>query len=277
MQYEGRHIKRFARTGLLEDLEPPPSLSEVFHENTKLTPISARAYGMELGRVNASPLIKTLISAPYKVYSLGPEVPLDPVAPASPLEQVIARRRSVRHYSGEALCIEEVSRLLYFGYGITDAQQRFRAVASGGALYPLEIYILPLRIDGMEAGVYHYNVEDHGLDLVRRGLDRERLEACVNFREIDLSGAALVLVVTAIFQRTTIKYQDRGYRLLLIEAGAVGQNLGLTATSLGLASCMVGGFLDDELSRLLEVDGQHEAPLLPMVFGRSGSEAEASR
>jgi nitroreductase len=55
---------------------------------------------------------------------------------------------------------------------------------------------------------------------------------------------------------------------VLIEAGEVGHNLALLASSLGLGSCLLGGFLDDGLSKLLDIDGVDEAPLLPIVVGR---------
>jgi SagB-type dehydrogenase family enzyme len=85
------------------------------------------------------------------------------------------------------------------------------------------------------------------------------------------------VLVTAIFQRSTFKYQDRGYRLILIEAGEVAQNMTLEATSLGLGACLLGGYLDNDLSGLLEIDGIDEAPLLPVVLGRpAGSNPRAS-
>src|SRR5690606_5570553 len=74
MQYEGRHLKRFAATGRVDSLEPPPTLSEIYHESSKLAPLGAQAYGLEINRANASPLIKKLTSAPFKVYSLGPAI-----------------------------------------------------------------------------------------------------------------------------------------------------------------------------------------------------------
>lgn len=277
MQYEGRHLKKFAATGKLESLEPKTTLSEIYHENSKLHGLSAIAYGLDIKRLNKSELIKTLISAPYKVYSLQDEVPLGRVEPENGLERTIAARRSGRLYSGEALTLDELSRLLLYGYGITDARSGYRAVASGGALYPLEIYALPLNVVGLPSGVYHYNVEHHGLDVVEQGDVLDRLKQCVSFQDVQVDTAALVMVITAIFERSTIKYKDRGYRLILIEAGEVAQNLGLLATAMDLASCSLGGFQDDELSKLLGIDGHREAPLLPVVFGRGSVQRADSR
>lgn len=274
MQYEGRQLKKFAATGKLESLEPKTTLCEVYHENSKLHRLDSIAYGLEISRMNKSPLIKTLIGSPYKVYSLKDEVSLGGrPEPGNDLEKLIVGRRSGRVYSGEAITQEELSKLLFYAYGITDRQTGLRAVASGGALYPLELYVLPIRIEGLEDGIYHYNIDQHCLDVVERGNFLASLKQCVTFQDIHIDDAALVVVVTAVFERSTIKYKDRGYRLILIEAGEVGQSFSLTASSLGLECCLVGGFLDDDLSKLLGVDGHREAPLLPVVFGRSSGAA----
>jgi len=53
-----------------------------------------------------------------------------------------------------------------------------------------------------------------------------------------------------------------------MEAGEVAQNMTLEANALGLGVCLVGGFHDNNLSKILEIDGSYEAPLLPIVVGR---------
>lgn len=276
MQHDGAQLKRFARTGDMASLGPRATLSEIFHENTKLFPLGARVYGQEIARFNGSPLMRTLISGPYKLYSLGRTVSLPAVEPAGDLERTLAERRSGRVFGGEPLGRAELGRLLHHSYGVTNSTTGWRAVPSGGALFPLELYVVPLRVEGLEPGIYHYDTEHHALDVVERRELRDELEACVTFRGLEMEGAAAVLVVTAIFLRSTIKYQARGYRLVLYEAGAVGQSLSLVATAMGLESCLLGGFQDDRLSALLGIDGTHEAPLLPFVVGSRPPAGETS-
>jgi SagB-type dehydrogenase family enzyme len=243
-------------------------LYELFHENTKLGRLSARAYSewilnyLRIGR-DRTPL------QGGKVYTLMDRCDLPPVEARTELERVIADRRSTRTFSGAAVRLDELARLLFFAYGRTDPGGRFRAVASGGALYPLELYAVALNVEGLEAGVYHYGVETGHLDVVRRGGCLAALEDdLVNLHGIDVANASLLIVVTAAFRRTTIKYLDRGYRMILMEAGEVAQNLCLLATSMNLAACLLGGFDDDRLSEFLDTDGVEEAPLLAAVVGR---------
>jgi SagB-type dehydrogenase family enzyme len=268
IEVERRILKKFGGPNLRAALRLDPTLAELYHENTKLTPLSSRAYGAWISQIGRSKVITSLMAKPYKVYSLMDREPLGPALPDNEVERAIAARRSVRSYTGEAVSRQELSRLLQFSYGRTDPRRHYRAVASGGALYPLEVYAFALRVDGLEQGLYHYGAEHHELDVVRRCDRLEELKEAIWFEDIDIDQAAVLLLITSVFQRSTLKYKDRGYRMILMEAGEVAQNLALVAGAMGLGACLVGGFHDDTVSRLLEIDGRDEAPLLPVVVGR---------
>lgn len=247
------------------------TLFEIFHENTKLSPLTSRAYAAWILNFLRSHRSQQLPELSHKVYTLMERQALPRVAAHTPVEQAIAERRSLRTFSGGALTLEELARLLFFSYGRTDARGPFRAVASGGALYPLELYVVAFAIDGLKPGVYHYGSEAGALDAVRLGTSLAEFKAAVNCEGIDAEHAAAALVVSAAFRRSTVKYLDRGYRMVLMEAGEVAQNLGLLTTSMGLGACLVGGFNDDMLSAYLDIDGVDEAPLLPVLVGRPAS------
>ncbi|MFY9821602.1 MAG: SagB/ThcOx family dehydrogenase, partial [Thermoanaerobaculia bacterium] len=185
----------------------------------------------------------------------------------------IADRRSARTFSGEAVTRPELARLLRYSYGVTQPRRGLRAVASGGALYPLELYVAAWNVEGLEPAVYHYDPPAHRLDVVARRDVLADLSQCVWLDDVDAGSASLMLVITAFFVRSTVKYRERGYRMILMEAGEVAQNLALLATAMGLASCALGGFLDNELSRLLGADGFAEAALLPVIVGRASQAA----
>lgn len=261
------YLKKFAARRIGAAVQIDNTLAEIFHENTKLTPLTSRAYGLRIGQVTQNPIMQALFEQPYKIYTLMDQEELPKEPPQTELEKCIHARRSERNYTGEPISRGELARLLYYSYGLT-GPSRYRTVASGGALYPLEIYIFALNVDGLETGIYHYNIEQHCLEALARGNRLEALKECVFFDTIDIDRAAIVVVITAIFQRMTIKYMDRGYRLILIEAGEVVQNMSLLVQSMGLGGCLIGGFQDDNLSRLLGINGVDEAPLVPMTIGR---------
>ena len=271
-------LKKITGNGILMPLQAKSSLSEVFHENTKLTPLSGREYSRHIARMTASPQAKRLMAVPYKVYSLFDQVEMEQPEPRTALEESILARKSQRAYTGEPVSLEELSRLLFFTYGRTGPKRNLRPVASGGALYPLEFYVAARNVSGLEPGLYHYSVEHHKLDVLKRGDCWDAVQRYVWLQDIEAEKAAMVVVITAAFMRSTTKYKDRGYRMVLMEAGEAAQNFALLCASHGLGACLLGGFLDDPLAELLGLDGVDEAPLLPIVVGRlpGGEEASAA-
>ncbi len=269
MEKSGRQVRpEPTRSAGKLALAAKDSLAQIFHENTKHGPMTGRAYAAWIVNFTRSHRAQLTSDQPYKTYSLMERVALPAVDAASELERTIAERRSGRAYSGEPLGLEELARLLFFTYGRTDRQGYFRAVASAGAVFPLELYVVALRVDGLEPGVYHYGAESGSLDVVKPGNHLDTLKAVLAWDGIDLDNAAMALVMTAVFRRNSVKYLDRGYRMVLVEAGEAAQNLCLLATSMGLGACLLGGFRDDLLSDLLDVDGVDEAPLVPVLLGR---------
>lgn len=249
------------------------ALYEVFHENTKLGPLTGRALSAWAANFVRPRPDRTPLQG-GKVYTLMERRDLPAVEARTEIERIIEARRSIRGFSGAPLGLEDLARLLFFSYGRTDRRGPFRAVASGGALYPLELYAVALAVEGLEPGIYHYGIETSHLDVVRTGEYRDRFKQLVYLRGIDIDRAAVAIVVTAAFRRNTVKYLDRGYRMILMEAGEAVQNLGLVATSMDLGVCLLGGFHDDLLSEFLDIDGVEEAPLLVAVVGRPAADGE---
>lgn len=207
----------------------------------------------------------------YKEYAWAERIPLPSPGDFRGLytEDAIQRRRSVRDYAGQPMTLEELSRLLFYTGGI-NAQRwghKLRAAPSAGALYPIEIYPAVHRVEGLEPGLYHYAVRDHALELLQAGNLQGEIIRHGLMQEF-LGQANLVLVFTAIFQRLRWKYQERTYRYALLEAGHLGQNVYLAATSMGMGACAVGAFLDDDLNAMLGVDGQHEAAIYMLAVGK---------
>jgi len=64
-----------------------------------------------------------------------------------------------------------------------------------------------------------------------------------------------------------VKYKDRGYRYIFIEAGHLGQNISLVAKNLNLSTCAIGGFIDEELNNLLDIDSQKESVIYIFAVG----------
>ncbi len=206
----------------------------------------------------------------YKSY---PEIDRLPLPPPDgyrglTVEQAIEGRRSERDYSGQPMSLGELSRLLHSAQGITEVKSGFRAAPSAGALYPMEIYPVVHNVRELDAGIYHYAVKEHDLELLKTGDYRSQIMQAGIWQEF-LGEANVCFVLTAIFQRTRWKYQERTYRYVLLEAGHIAQNLYLTATSIGLGACAVGAFLDEKLNTLLGINDKGEESLYIISVGKT--------
>lgn len=185
------------------------------------------------------------------------------------LEAALASRRSVREYTGEALSLDEVSQILWSAYGVTETNWGFKTTPSAGGTYPLEIYLVASRVEGLEAGSYKYLPYSHEVELVRNGdLAYDLYRACVD-QEWVLKAAANV-VITAVYSRTTKRYGERGYRYVYMEVGHAGQNIYLQATSLGLGTVAIGAFYDDQVREIIGAPPwEHPLYVMPLARPRS--------
>ena len=261
--------------GLVYGEEPPlDDPAETYHEASKVSPFRIARQVEGARRLDSSPELQ--LSSTRAVKRLGG--PLSPLAPPAPLEMSLADaidgRVSRRTFGTDPLQSAFLAALLRAGYGVThtleseagEALLPLRAVPSGGALYPLELFVAALRVGGLEPGLYHFDPLRSCLESVRTGLDAAEVAAVSTYPEI-VEGCAAFLVIAAVFGRTRFKYGLRCYRFALLEAGHVGQNVVLAATALGLAAVPLGGFYDRRTDEFLGLDGVNESALYTIAVG----------
>jgi SagB-type dehydrogenase family enzyme len=260
-------------------------IAELYHENTKLHRYAIVQVALSTDTFMKQPPIIEAATRAFKEYLHCPRValPREEMTLSSRLDEVIRTRRSIRDYSGEPMTLTELSKLLFYTNGITASYhftelvskrqmiQHLRAAPSGGALYPTEIYVAALNVDDLVPGLYHYNVLEHSLETLKEVanlVDRFPTAFPVHPEIVRVDRAALVLVLTTVFERTIAKYGPRGYRYVMQEAGHIAQNVYLVATACGLGAVALAGFFDDELNNWLDVDGVDEAVTYAIVVGR---------
>jgi SagB-type dehydrogenase family enzyme len=250
-------------------------LAEAYHEASKVSPLQIGRQVEGARRLEASPDLR--ISSTRSVKRRGGRVARlpEPHVPELALWEAIRSRRSRRAFSAEPLDERELSTLLHGSYGVTGALEpptpslelRLRAVPSGGALYPLELYVAALRVNGLQPGLYHFDPLRPGVEIVEQDVTAERVAALSTYPEI-VGACAVLVLIAAIFGRTRFKYGLRGYRFALLEAGHVAQNVALIATALGLAAVPLGGFYDRPTDEFLGLDGVNESTLYAIAVGR---------
>jgi SagB-type dehydrogenase family enzyme len=236
--------------------------AELFHEASRLYPNVAPERLETLAELarGAELLRSTERSSRTHDHRPGVELPT-PRQLRGRLGAVLDRRRSEHGEVLRPIADCELSTLLAASYA-ADAVRR--PVPSAGALYPLELYVAALAVSGVEPGVYHYDPFRHRLALLGPAPFRELGQALVDPGLVDV--AAAIVVVTAVFWRSRVKYGARGYRFALLEAGHLVQNALLAAADLHLAALPVGGFHDVVLDRVVAADGLDEACLYALVL-----------
>jgi SagB-type dehydrogenase family enzyme len=182
------------------------------------------------------------------------------------LERCIEQRRSVRSFRDQALTGDELSQLLWAAQGVTGPEGE-RAVPSAGALYPLELYIIAANVASLKASVYHYLADRHELLLAAPGCAYEMLVEATLGQDWIVEAPACICIA-AVFERTTVKYEERGRRYVYMEAGHAAESLMLQAAALGLATTMVGAFSDHGVSQLLGLSPR-EVPLCLIPVGKA--------
>jgi len=167
------------------------------------------------------------------------------------LEKALRERRSVREFKKETLTLSEISQLLWSAQGIT-ASGGLRTAPSAGALYPLEVYIIVGNVTNMKSGIYKYIPESHELVKVIEGDKRSEMSKAA-LHQSPITDAPAVIVFSAVYERTSGKYGERGIRYVQMEAGHAAQNILLQAVSLNLGAVVMGAFEDDKVERAMDM------------------------
>jgi SagB-type dehydrogenase family enzyme len=207
----------------------------------------------------------------FKTYSEAEPLPLSQpdFNEAANLWQCLSRRRSERDTTQDPLSGEELSKILWAAQGVTAraGMHLLRTAPSAGALYPFETYLYVHRVEGLPQGIYHFNVAEFGLARLKEG-DFNRIITAAALGQPVVRKAAVVIIWTAMMLRCMEKYRERAMRYIPMDLGHVCQNVQLAATALGLGSCPIGAFYDDEMNELIEVDGEEETVLYMVTVGK---------
>ena len=152
--------------------------------------------------------------------------------------------------------------------------QKLRAYPSGGGLYPVELYLYIKDIEGIADGLYLWNPMRSRLIFLKEPLEKDELEALLPMTsvKIDPNNASLdkcniITFLVANFRYSSYKYGKLAYKLAILEAGHIGQNIQLAVTALDKKSTALCGYYDDKVEEYLELDGREKTCLYVFTIG----------
>ena len=236
------------------------SFAEIYHQKTK--------YFREEMAGNPRQLDWSSQPSPFKDYHSEHKIDLTPYLPFKKNPFTGKPLAYPPFGDEEGLGLGNISRLLYFTNGVTGilqypngAKLYLRAGPTAGGLYPTEIYVAVREIPRLANGIYNFQVKDHSLVPLWEGnFWSEFSQYCFGHEAIDQSN--LFMIMTAVFQRSAWRYEDRAYRRILLDTGHILGNLNCYAEKEGLGVYPISGFFDQALNRLLFLDEAEEGVLM---------------
>ena len=244
-----------------------------FHFSGRDLPFEADL--VRIGRYMEGLTHEKAMPVPVKNYPRAAQTRLPPVGVDGEFPRVLTSRRTWRRFADGKLALSDLSTLLGLTWGVREwvavpplGRFAVKTSPSGGALHPIEAYVVARDVQGISPGIYHYDASRHRLELLRRGITRDQMSDYVMGQRW-FSDAAAFVMMTAVFTRTQWKYRyPRAYRVVLAEAGHLCQTFCLTATWLGLAPFCTMAIADSKIDRDLKIDGVKEGVLYVAGVGK---------
>lgn len=170
-----------------------------------------------------------------------------------------------------SLTLAELGEILYLTAGVTERRggTALRASPSSGALFPNELYLLARRIDGLAAGIYHYDPEHHRLHALGPLPATSGAPAA--------EGADATMIATAIFRRTGYKYRNRAYRYVVADTGHLLENLRIASHKAGMQARLTPRFDEALTAKAIGIDGEEEGVLAVMDLRPASGSAASMR
>jgi SagB-type dehydrogenase family enzyme len=211
--------------------------------------------------------------SPFKVYPEIEPIPLprELIQSNVPALETIAQA-GAKTDAAKKPTLEQLASVLYYSAGITrekiypGGKTYFRAAACAGALYPIETYIVCSDIEGLDAGVYHFNPGDFALRRLRKG-DYRNTVVKATAGEPQVAASEIILVYTAISWRSAWKYRDRSYRYHFWDNGTILANAFAQLAAQEIPAKLVMGFMESDMNRLVGIDGERELTLALLPIG----------
>ena len=228
-----------------------------FHEATKLSYISL---------ATKPPLYKSYPGLPAVALPGADDMP----SPAMPTLDAVG---GAAPPPGKPPDLAAVAQLLHYSAGLirrsnlrSAGEVHYRAAASAGALYPIELYLVCGNLAGLDAGVYHYAPAGNALTLLRPGDFRGNLADAAGGHP-GIANAPAAIVCTCVFWRSAWKYRERGYRYCYWDNGTILANMTAAANALGQPAEVVAGFADADVDALLSLESNSEASFCLVPVG----------
>jgi SagB-type dehydrogenase family enzyme len=121
-------------------------------------------------------------------------------------------------------------------------------------------------VEEVPPAIYHYSALHHSIHVIARDGLPAPGAMLGNQRWADAAGIVIFLVAN--FGRTMWKYRHpNAYRVILIEAGHIAQNMALAATEVNLVTCPTCAITDWLVEKALGLNPLQESAVYALAIG----------
>lgn len=270
VQYEGSIQKQRTALAKLAKTTPPPSPFKDCYDDDS-----------DSSSNNIKSLLNVKLAGTYNDVDSNNDTHLPPQGQQhtqSDFWNILLKRRTRRTFHRKKkIPFDDFSHLVLWTWGRTHTidskigQNILKTSPSAGARHPIEVYPVIIRVEGIEPGIYHYSVRRHELECLKKGMF-ERLVLRLCSYQPWIRDASVVFFMTAVLPRSMWKYNhSHAYRVILLDAGHIGQTFHLVCTRLGLAPFTTAATKDKEIEQALGIDGVSEIPVYTAATGLPAS------
>jgi len=206
--------------------------------------------------------------------SFDETIELERDLPNNSLLALMAKRRTHRTIRPQPISTKMLADCLFAGLGIVDntancaGELPLSMTPSGGARNPFEAFVLIQDVSGLEPGYYHYSATEHSLGLIERAGDTNVEPARLIGDQAWMNDMPAIIFLVGYLERSMWKYQDpNAYRVMLIEAGHIGQNIMLAATDHKLTACPSAALSHKQIKAAFGIDGLTRTPVYALGLG----------
>ncbi len=213
--------------------------------------------------------------ATHRIFESSPKMPLSTHlldCSASTLEVMSLGLEALpESYVRPPQDLKTLSSWLFYAAGVTKTTQvggkkvQLRSSPSAGGTYPCEIYVAAFGIRGLEPGLYHFSQWEFALRKLREGPETlwqlKRGRPDLEF----LKTVPATMLVSVNFWRSAWRFQRRGFRHALLDAGHQTENLSIAARGLGIQTVVRLRMTESSMRELIGIDPDAEFASLEPV------------
>lgn len=182
-------------------------------------------------------------------------LPLPDYRSGNSIEAVLKNRKSRLDFSDSSLSLKQISQLLWAGQGV-NVDWGDRTAPSAKSTYPLTVYLIANKVDGLDAGEYQYVPGDRTLVHQLKPIKKVEIgEALFNLlNQSSFNKIPAVLVITGDMSKMAEAYGGIPHdKEVYLEAGYTAQNIALEVESLKLGTNVNTNFDELKVRELITV------------------------